>query len=137
MIYQTYIILILAYLISFLPAVITPIRSTLTQIDPKLEEASFTLGKGKISTFYNIIVKLSTPGFIYGAILVFILCLKELPATLILSPVGFRTLATSIWGSASEAFFMDTAAASLILVIIAGIPSYLFMSNDLSRKVTL
>ena len=137
MIYQTYIILVLAYLISFLPAVITPIRSTLTQIDPKLEEASYTLGKGKISTFYNIIVKLSTPGFIYGAILVFILCLKELPATLILSPVGFRTLSTSIWASASEAFFMDTAAASLILVIIAGIPSYLFMSNDLSRKVTL
>ena len=136
-IYQTFIVLILGYLISFLPAVITPVKSSVSQIDPSLEEASYTLGKGKIRTFYNIIVKLSTPGVIYGGILVFILCLKELPLTLILSPLGFSTLATSIWSSASEAFFMDTAAASLILILIAGIPTYLFMSNDLSKKVGL
>ena len=136
-IYQTFIVLILGYLISFLPAVITPVKSSVSQIDPSLEEASYTLGKGKIMTFYNIIVKLSTPGVIYGGILVFILCLKELPLTLILSPLGFSTLATSIWSSASEAFFMDTAAASLILILIAGIPTYLFMSNDLSKKVGL
>ena len=136
-IYQTFIVLILGYLISFLPAVITPVKSSVSQIDPSLEEASYTLGKGKIMTFYNIIVKLSTPGVIYGGILVFILCLKELPLTLILSPLGFSTLATSIWSSASEAFFMDTAAASLILILIAGIPTYLFISNDLSKKVGL
>ena len=134
-IYQTFIVLILGYFISFLPAALGPIRSSMAQIDPKLQDASYTLGAGKISTYYNVIVKLSSPGFIYGAVLVFILCLKELPATLILSPIGFQTLATQIWSFASEAFFIKTALASIVLVIIAGIPSYIFMSNDLSKRL--
>ena len=118
-----------------MPAALGPIRSSMAQIDPKLQDASYTLGAGKISTYYNVIVKLSSPGFIYGAVLVFILCLKELPATLILSPIGFQTLATQIWSFASEAFFIKTALASIVLVIIAGIPSYIFMSNDLSKRL--
>ena len=134
-IYQTFIVLILGYFISFLPAALGPIKSSMAQIDPKLQDASYTLGAGKISTYYNVIVKLSSPGFIYGAVLVFILCLKELPATLILSPIGFQTLATQIWSFASEAFFIKTALASIVLVIIAGIPSYIFMSNDLSKRL--
>lgn len=136
-IYQTYIVLIFGYLISFLPAALTPVKSSVSQIDPSLEEASYSLGKGKIMTFYNVIVKLSIPGVSYGGVLVFILCIKELPLTLILSPLGFSTLATSIWSSASEAFFMDTAAASLVLILVAGIPTYIFMSNNLSKKVGL
>ena len=136
-IYQTYIVLIFGYLISFLPAALTPVKSSVSQIDPSLEEASYSLGKGKIMTFYNVIVKLSIPGVSYVGVLVFILCIKELPLTLILSPLGFSTLATSIWSSASEAFFMDTAAASLVLILVAGIPTYIFMSNNLSKKVGL
>ena len=134
-IYQTFIVLVLGYFISFLPAALGPIKSSMTQIDPKLEDASFTLGASKIKTYYNVIVRLSSPGFIYGGVLVFILCLKELPVTLILSPIGFQTLATEIWSSASEAFFVKTALASIILVVIAGIPSYIFMSNDLSKRL--
>lgn len=134
-IYQTFIVLVLGYFISFLPAALGPIKSSMTQIDPKLEDASFTLGAGKIKTYYNIVIKLASPGFIYGGVLVFILCLKELPATLILSPIGFQTLATEIWSNASEAFFIKTALASIVLVIIAGIPSYIFMSNDLSKRL--
>jgi ABC-type Fe3+ transport system permease subunit len=52
-----------------------------------------------------------------------------------LSPIGFQTLATQIWSFASEAFFIKTALASIVLVIIAGIPSYIFMSNDLSKRL--
>ena len=131
-IYQTFIVLVLGYFISFLPAALGPIKSSMSQIDPKLEDASLTLGASKIKTYLDVVVKLASPGFIYGGVLVFILCLKELPATLILSPIGFQTLATEIWSNASEAFFIKTALASIVLVIIAGIPSYIFMSNDLS-----
>ena len=133
--YQTFFVLIVGYFISFLPASLGPIRTSMNQINPSLEEASLTLGKNKFQTFYKVIIKLSSPSFIYATILIFILCLKELPATLILSPIGFKTLSTSIWSSASEAFFMDTAAASLLLVIIAGIPTYIFMSRGLSKRV--
>ena len=134
-IYQTFIVLVLGYFISFLPAALGPIKSSMSQIDPKLEDASLTLGAGRIKTYVNVIIKLSSPGFIYGGVLVFILCLKELPATLILSPIGFQTLATEIWSNASEAFFVKTALASIVLVIIAGVPSYIFMSNDLSKRL--
>ena len=134
-IYQTFIVLVLGYFISFLPAALGPIKSSMSQIDPKLEDASLTLGASKIKTYLNVVVKLASPGFIYGGVLVFILCLKELPATLILSPIGFQTLATEIWSNASEAFFIKTALASIVLVIIAGIPSYIFMSNDLSKRL--
>ena len=134
-IYQTFIVLVLGYFISFLPAALGPIKSSMSQIDPKLEDASLTLGASKIKTYLNVVVKLASPGFIYGGVLVFILCLKELPATLILSPIGFQTLATEIWSNASEAFFIKTALASIVLVFIAGIPSYIFMSNDLSKRL--
>lgn len=134
-IYQTFIVLVLGYFISFLPAALGPIKSSMSQIDPKLEDASLTLGASKIKTYLDVVVKLASPGFIYGGVLVFILCLKELPATLILSPIGFQTLATEIWSNASEAFFIKTALASIVLVIIAGIPSYIFMSNDLSKRL--
>ena len=134
-IYQTFIVLVLGYFISFLPAALGPIKASMTQIDPKLEDASLTLGASRIKTYINVVVKLSSPGFIYGGVLVFILCLKELPATLILSPIGFQTLATEIWSNASEAFFIKTALASIVLVIIAGVPSYIFMSNDLSKRL--
>ena len=73
-----------------------PLKSSMAQIDPKLQDASYTLGAGKISTYYNVIVKLSSPGFIYGAVfLVFILCLKELPATSNIEPYRFSNSCNS------------------------------------------
>jgi iron(III) transport system permease protein len=56
--------------------------------------------------------------------------MKELPATLILSPPGFRTLATSIWSAASEAFFARAALPALVLILIAGIPMALLLIRE-------
>ena len=55
--------------------------------------------------------------------MVFLLTMKELPATLILSPIGYKTLSGSIWDAASDAFFAKTAAAALMLVLVAGVPT--------------
>ena len=63
------------------------------------------------------------PSIFASAALVFLLTMKELPATLILGPTGFETLATSIWSASSEAFFTKTAASSLLLVAAAGVPT--------------
>ena len=57
-----------------------------------------------------------------GAALVFLTCMKELPLTLILSPLGFRTLATGVWGNISEAFFAQAAAPALLLVLLSSVP---------------
>ena len=48
--------------------------------------------------------------------------MKELPATLILSPIGFKTLASAVWSAAEEAFFARAAAPALLLVVAASLP---------------
>ena len=69
-------------------------------------------------------------GFSPGAALVFLLTMKELPATLILSPIGFNTLATSIWSAASEAFFARAAAPALMLIAASSLPLAFLMLRE-------
>ena len=64
----------------------------------------------------------------------FLLTMKELPATLILGPTGFDTLATTIWSASSEAFFTKTAASSLILVAAAGVPTAWLVLREHSHR---
>ena len=77
-----------------------------------------------------ITLPLVWPGLAAGAALVFLLTMKELPATLVLSPVGFRTLATLTWSAASEAFFARAAAAGLLTVLAASIPLAFLMTRS-------
>jgi iron(III) transport system permease protein len=74
-------------------------------------------------------------GVAAGAALVFLITMKELPATLILGPLGFKTLATSIWSASSEAFFARAAAPALVLILLSSVPMALLMLRD--RKVRL
>jgi len=62
-------------------------------------------------------------GLIAGAALVFLVTMKELPATLILGPLGFNTLATQVWSASSEAFFAKAAAPALLLVLLSSVPT--------------
>jgi iron(III) transport system permease protein len=56
--------------------------------------------------------------------------MKELPATLVLSPIGFKTLAISIWSATSEAFFARAAAPALILILISAVPMAFFTLRE-------
>ena len=53
--------------------------------------------------------------------------LKELPATLLLAPIGFQTLATRIWGAAEEGFFAEVGITSLVLIALSGILTWIFV----------
>ncbi len=121
--YQTLPLLIFAYAVLFLPVAYGSLRSGLLQINPRLEEAAQSLGKTQLQTFLRVTLPILMPSVFAGAALVFLLTMKELPATLILGPTGFDTLATSIWAASSEAFFTETAASSLILIAAAGVPT--------------
>jgi iron(III) transport system permease protein len=120
--YQTMGLLLLAYGILFLPAAVGAVRTSLLQASPRLEEAARSLGRTPLQVFTSITLPLVRPGILAGASLVFLLTMKELPATLILSPIGFKTLATSIWGAASEAFFAQAAAPALLLILASSVP---------------
>ena len=119
--YQTLPLLILAYVILFLPQAVGAVRAALLQIHPSLEEAARGLGRRPLQVFATITLPLVRPGVAAGASLVFLTTMKELPATLILGPFGFKTLATSVWSAVSEAFFAQAAAPALLLILVSSL----------------
>jgi iron(III) transport system permease protein len=132
-IYQTIWLLLIAYIVLFFPAALGATRSALLQVSPRLEESARGLGRGQLRTLKDVKVPLIRSGVAAGAALVFLITMKELPATLILGPLGFKTLATSIWSASSEAFFARAAAPALVLILLSSVPMALLMLRD--RKV--
>lgn len=128
--YQTMVMLILAYVVLFIPQAVGTIRSSLLQVNPRLEEAARSLGRGRFATLRLVTVPVVRSGILAGAALLFITTIRELPATLLLAPLGFSTLATRIWSTTEEALFAEAAASSLLLVAISG----LFMTIILSHE---
>jgi iron(III) transport system permease protein len=115
--YQTLGMLVLAYVIRFLPQAVGAMRSSLLQVGPHVEEAARSLGRRPLEAWREVTLPLILPGVMTGAALVFLTTMKELPATLLLSPTGFRTLATLAWSAAADGFFAEAAAPALLLVV--------------------
>jgi iron(III) transport system permease protein len=120
--YQTFPMLLLAYGILFLPQAMGAVRTALLQVHPSLEEAAHSLGRRPAQVFLSITMPLIRPGLAAGASLVFLTAMKELPATLILAPIGFKTLAIDVWSAVSEAFFARAAAPALLIVLMSSVP---------------
>ena len=128
--YQTVGMLVFAYVILFLSPAVGAARTSLLQVSPRMEEAARGLGRTPLGVFSSVILPLVAPGIVAGAALVFLLTMKELPATLILSPISFTTLATSIWAASSEAFFARAAAPALLLILVSSIPLAFLMWRE-------
>ena len=122
LLYQTTGLLVFGYMVLFVSAAVGSIRASLLQVSPNLENSARGLGRTPFGVFTSITLPLVRPGILSAAALVFLLTMKELPATLILSPIGFQTLATSIWSAASEAFFAQAAAPALLLILASSAP---------------
>ncbi len=120
--YQTIWLLVFAYVVLFFPVALGAVSSRLQQISPRLEDAARGLGRRPWQVLASITVPLLSPGVLMGAALAFLITIKELPATLILGPLGFGTLATAVWSASSEAFFARAAAPAMMLVLISSIP---------------
>ncbi len=131
--YQTHWLLTLAYVVLFLPQALGAMRSSLLQISPRLEEASRLLGRGSMYTLWRIVVPMARPGILAGGALVFLTCMKELPATLLLAPTGYPTLATQVWSATSEAFFARAAAPALALVLLSSLPMAVLVLREGDR----
>ncbi len=120
--YQTLAMLVFAYVVLFLPQAVGSIRASLLQITPSIEEASLLLGRGPATTLRKIVLPLSRPGLAAAGALVFLTTMKELPATLLLAPTGYSTLATQVWSATSEAFFGRAAAPAAALILLSALP---------------
>ncbi len=129
-IYQTLALLLFAYGILFLPQAVGAVKSSLLQVNPHLEEAARGLGRTPLGVLVSITVPLVRPGILAGGALVFLTTMKELPATLLLSPIGFQTLATSIWTATSEASFARAAVPALLLILVSSAPMAFLLTRD-------
>jgi len=123
--YQTIALLVFAITIHYLPLAIGPIASSLVQLSPRIEEAARGMGRGPAEVFRTITIPLARGGMMAGAALVFLHAMKELTVTLILSPIGFKTLATDIWTQTTYGFYEASAIPALVLLAVAAIPVYL------------
>lgn len=120
-VYQTLVMLIFAYLVRFLPEATGTVRAGLFQISPRLEEAARSLGLTRRAAIWRVTIPLLRPGIWAGVALVFLSTIKELPATLLLGPAGFSTLATQIWSATAESFYARAAAPALILLVVSAL----------------
>ncbi|MBG1265055.1 ABC transporter permease [Nostoc sp. WHI] len=132
--YQTLPMLIFAYLVLFLPQSVGTVRSSLLQVNPQLEESAHSLGRNAWQTLREVTLPLVQPGVLSGAVLVFLTAIKELPATILLAPIGFSTLAMQIWQATENVDFADAAAASLAMLLVSMGSTLLVLSQENVKK---
>lgn len=129
-VYGTAAMVILGYLLRFLPQAVQGSTAALAQVDSNLEEAARSLGRSTWQALREVIFPLIRPGIAAGWMLVFISSMKELAATLLLRPAGFDTLPVRIWIASIEVDYAGAAATSLILIAITAVPLFLITRRD-------
>ena len=127
--YQTLGLLVFAFLVLFLPLATGSLRSSLAQVSPNIEEAARSLGRSPVRVLATVTLPLIAGGTLAGGALVFLTAIKELPATLILAPTGFETLATEIWSATSVGFFERGAIPSLVLLAVSAPSLWLLLER--------
>lgn len=119
--YQTFPLLILGYVLHFGAQATRAAHVAVGAVPERLSDVASTLGAGRIRRFLTIELPLMTPGLLAGAGLVMLSTMKELPATKLLAPAGFDTLATEIWSAGESGALAQGALASLALVAVSAV----------------
>ena len=127
--YQTSALLLIAYALLFLPLAQAPIRTALNKAAPQLEEAARTLGATSFTAFCRVTLPIIFPALGAAFALVFLDAMKELTATLLLSPTGLNTLATQVWSHTSNIEFAAAAPYAALLILVSGLPVYLLTTR--------
>ncbi|MFT6398626.1 MAG: iron(III) transport system permease protein [Bradymonadia bacterium] len=120
-IYQTLPLLLLAYVIRFVPVSGGTLSEHADAQDPHLVEAARSLGRTPREATRQVVLPLLAPALFAAFVAAFISVIKELPATLLVAPIEFDTLATHIWALTEEAFFTSVAAPILLLLILSAL----------------
>ena len=132
--YQTTFLLAFAYALLFLAKAVASMSSSLSRVPTNVKDVAATLGMNQWQVIKKVVTPIAAPGIGLGTILVFLTAMKELPATLMLRPTGFDTLATQIWSAAAINRFNEAAPYALILVLIAAVPTFLISRPDKSDR---
>ena len=122
---------IFAYCVRFLAVASGAVDSSLNKVTPTMDMASRSLGMSPGKTLIKVHFPLIKGGLLTAMLVVFVDCMKELPATLILRPFNYDTLATFVYQYASDEQLEECALAALLIVLVGIIPVIL-----LSKSIT-
>ena len=123
--YQSTAALIGAYAILFLPLALVCARTALVQVPRRLEEVGRSLGLGPAAVTFRVLLPLAGAGLGAGLALVFVAVVTELTATLLLAPIGTRTLATEVWANTSALAFAAAAPYAALMAAISLVSTFL------------
>lgn len=114
--------LVYAYVVRFLAISAGGVESGLQKLSPSLDAAARALGETAGGTMQRVHLPLLRPALGAAALLVFVDCMKELPATLLLRPLNFETLATHLYGEAARGTYEDGSVAATCIILVGLIP---------------
>ncbi|SDF95337.1 ABC transporter permease [Pseudonocardia oroxyli] len=123
--YQTAPVLVFAYAVLFLPKAVGATRAAVERVPVGVEEVSRTLGRSAPRTWLTVTARQAWPGIAAGGLLVMVTAMKELPATVMLRPIGVDTLSTELWQRTAAGSYGAAAPAALLLVVLACVPAFL------------
>lgn len=130
LLYQSLAMLVFAMTILYLPLAVGAARAALLQVPPQLEEAARGCGRSPLAVALTVTVPLARSGVLAGAALVFLATIKELPAVVLLSPIGFDTLPLVIWQETTRSFFESGAVPALVLLAVSAPPLWLLVGRS-------
>jgi iron(III) transport system permease protein len=126
--------LLFAYTVRFLAVALGSVQSGLEKIKPSLDHAGGSMGHNPLAILRKIHVPLMRGSILTAVLIVFVDVLKELPATLILRPFNFNTMAVRAYELASDERLVDAAPASIMIVIVGLIPVLMLHASITRRR---
>jgi iron(III) transport system permease protein len=121
--YQTPLLLVLAYAVMFFPMAVVAVRASVARSPVGLEEVGSSLGVRRSTVFWRVTLPLIGPGLVAAFCLVFLESATELTATLVLIPTNAQTLATQFWAFQTNLSYSQAAPYAGLMVLIAAVPS--------------
>lgn len=128
--YQTMGLLVIGYVLRFLPLAVGAIRTSVARVDANLIGAARSLGAPPLEVFRRVGLPLILPGVIAGGALVFLEAMRELPATLLLRPTGLETLTTELWQVYEAGYFGRAALPGLLLIAVSAVALVFMLSGE-------
>ncbi|CAM3921938.1 ABC transporter permease [Alkalicoccus chagannorensis] len=129
MLYNTMYMIAIAFIVRFLPQAMQAGEASLSLVSPRMDEAARSLGYPAWKVMLKVTLPSIMPGILAGGALVFVSSIKELPATLMLRPPGFDTLAVRVYVEASEALYHQAAPGALLIVLVSILPLHYLLKR--------
>jgi len=133
--YQSLLVLLVAYAILFLPLAQSSLRGSIELLPPQIESVARSLGKRPHQVFFSIVLPNIAPGVGAALALMSLQMVRELTATLMLAPTCTTTLATEVWAYTNDGEYAAAAPFAAMLVVLSIVPVWVFTRRMLHQSL--